>query len=314
MILKKPNFWDLKKPNTAAILLLPLSKLYELVLKFKKREKKLYKDIKTICIGNIYIGGTGKTSLAIKFKEILDKKNIKSCFIKKFHKNQIDEQKLLSKYGKTFIASTRDDALKEAISQKYQFAIFDDGLQDKSIKYDFEFVCFNKINGMGNSLTIPAGPLRENINCLTDYKNIFLNGNLEDTSRIKDNLKKINPKLNIYESKYVPTNIDDFNKQEKYLAFSGIGNHGTFISMLKSKNFNIMEDIEFPDHYRFKKKDLKKILSIAAEKKLKILTTEKDYLRLILSDTSKINYIKSKLDIDNEKKINDILKLNDKKN
>ena len=68
---------------------------------FKNKKNK----IKTICIGNIYIGGTGKTSLSVKINKILNKKNIKSCFVKKFYSNQIDEQKILENNGRLFLAS-----------------------------------------------------------------------------------------------------------------------------------------------------------------------------------------------------------------
>ena len=80
----------------------PLAFFVNLFNLFKKRNigKKL--NIKTICVGNIYIGGTGKTSLSIKINNILEQNKIRSCFIKKFYKNQIDEQNLLKKRGKVF--------------------------------------------------------------------------------------------------------------------------------------------------------------------------------------------------------------------
>ena len=106
----------------------------KLISKFKSKPKQINSKIKTICVGNIYIGGTGKTSLAIKIKEILEQRKIKVCFIKKFYSDQADEQKLLSKNGQIFISKKRTLALNEAISQGYNFAIFDDGLQDTSIK------------------------------------------------------------------------------------------------------------------------------------------------------------------------------------
>ena len=85
MKLKKPKFWDYSKPNYIAYLLLPLSILLQIFKSLQKKERKNFK-IKTICVGNIYIGGTGKTSLSIKINELLSKKNIKSCFIKKYTK------------------------------------------------------------------------------------------------------------------------------------------------------------------------------------------------------------------------------------
>ena len=85
-------------------------------------------------------------------------------FCKKILQNQIDEQKLLKKNGKLFLSSNRIQAISEAEYQNYDVAIIDDGLQDKSIHYDTRIVCFNNINWIGNGMTIPSGPLRENIN------------------------------------------------------------------------------------------------------------------------------------------------------
>ena len=76
MNIKKPKFWDLKHPNIYAYLLLPLSLSIRFFNIFKQSTSKKNK-IKTICIGNIYIGGTGKTSLALKVNEILKKKKNK---------------------------------------------------------------------------------------------------------------------------------------------------------------------------------------------------------------------------------------------
>ena len=104
MKLKKPKFWDYKKPNLYSYLLLPISIILQLISKFRSKPKQINSKIKTICVGNIYIGGTGKTSLAIKIKEILEQRKIKVCFIKKFYSDQADEQKLLSKNGQIFIS------------------------------------------------------------------------------------------------------------------------------------------------------------------------------------------------------------------
>ena len=280
MKLKKPKFWDHKKPSFFSYLLLPFSIILGLITKIKSKPEFSNSKIKTICVGNIYIGGTGKTSLSIKIKEILDKKNIKACFIKKFYPNQADEQKLLSKNGVLFSNLKRITALNEAISEGFEVAIFDDGLQDSSIKYDLEIVCFNNLNWIGNGLTLPSGPLRENINNLKSYENVFLNGNEESLIAIKDQIKKINPNININSGKYTPLNIGEFDKNQNYLVFSGIGNHKTFVEMLKNNKLKIVSDLEYPDHYQYSKKDLDEIIINAKKFNAHIITTEKDYLRL----------------------------------
>ena len=88
MKLKKPRFWDNPRPNIYAYLLLPLSILIRAINYFKNDNSKKDSNIniKTICVGNIYLGGTGKTSLAIRIAQILKKRKLKSCFVKKFYK------------------------------------------------------------------------------------------------------------------------------------------------------------------------------------------------------------------------------------
>lgn len=301
MEFKKPKFWDYKKPNVYSYLLWPISILIRLFNFLKILiTRKNYSSTKTICVGNIYLGGTGKTSLSLKINEILRQKKIKTCFIKKFYSNQIDEQNILEDNGKLFKNKKRFESLKQAAMEDYKIAIFDDGLQDFSINYDLNIVCFNNINWIGNGLTIPSGPLRESINDIKKYRNVFLNGNNEDLDEIKKYIFKIDPTINVYQGKYVPKNLNEFNIKDKFLVFSGIGNHATFISMLKINKFNIVKEIEFPDHYEYSKKDINNIISTAKDLDCKIITTEKDYARLKIDNFSDIKHIKVDLEILNE--------------
>ena len=96
--------------------------------------------------------------------------------------------------------------------------------------------------------------------------------------------------------------MNEFNLEDKYLAFSGIGNHQTFISMIKNYGFKILRDIEFSDHYSYTKKDMDQILSLATNLNCKIITTEKDYLRLNDDKLKNIKFIKSELQIIDEEK------------
>ena len=302
MSLKKPKFWDYKKPNIIAYILSPIAFLVRiLVFLFRKKNRQKFK-IKIICVGNIYIGGTGKTSLSIKLNQILNQKKIKSCFVKKFYKNQIDEQNLLRNNGKLFLSSKRIDAITKAEKENYDVVILDDGLQDKSIEPDINLVCFNNANWIGNGMTIPAGPLREKIDNLKYYEHIFLNGNLENLEIIKKEILGVNSKINIHIGKYEPVNIDEFNKEDKYLVFSGIGNHKTFISMLNNNGIKIIKDIEFSDHHKYKKNEIDKIINEANRLSCKLITTEKDFLRLEKNFINKIKFVKSELKIIDEEK------------
>ncbi len=309
MKINKPKFWDNKNSKILAYLLLPFSLILIGITLIKKTilKKEKIKKIKTICVGNIYVGGTGKTSLSIKIHEMLNQKNIKSCFIKKYYSNQIDEQKILENKGKLFKSKRRLNSLMNAIDQGYKVAIFDDGLQDYSIDYDIIFLCFNDVNWIGNGFTIPSGPLRENFKNIKHYNNIFINGNMENLENIKNQIFKVNPKAKIFVTSYKPLNLNDFTKKDNYLVFSGIGNHQSFVSMLKKNNINILKEIEYPDHYNYSEKDINNIITEAENMSCKIITTEKDFYRLNNKYIDKIKFVKSEIKIQNESEFLDII-------
>ena len=308
MKLKKPNFWDSKDTSLYSILLSPIAILINSLNKISIKKKYHSNKIFTICIGNIYLGGTGKTTLSIKIYNLLKGRGLKVCFIKKFYSNQEDERNLLSMKGFLISKKTRKEALLEAIKRGFKIAIFDDGLQDNTIEYDKKIVCFNNKNWVGNGKTIPSGPLREDINSIRKYDYVFLNGNLENLKNIKNFIKNIDQKLNINIGEYVPTNIKKFKKNKRYIVFSGIGNHSTFIGMLKKYKMKIIKDFEFPDHYTYSKEDIAKLINLSKKFQCRLLTTEKDFERLRNKTNHIFNIIKVDLKLQDEKKfINKIL-------
>ena len=152
-------------------------------------------------------------------------------------------------------------------------------------------------------MTIPSGPLRENLENLKKYQHLFLNGNLENLENLKQQILEINPEINIHIGKYEPINLEKFDNKDKYIIFSGIGNHQTFSSMIKKSGLIVIKEYEFPDHYSYKKKDIDQILNYARNQNCKIITTEKDYVRLGKFKTDQIKFIKSELKIIDEQKL-----------
>jgi len=293
MKFNRPLFWN--KINLISILLYPLSLITLLINIIKKVAHKKNFKIKSICVGNIYVGGTGKTPLSIKINNIL-KKNYKTVFIKKKYSNQIDEQNILKSYGDLICKQRRDNALKIATTKKYDVAILDDGLQDKSINYNIAIACFNSSDGIGNSFLIPSGPLRENISEIKNYDAVVLNGEKSNKKFLKY-LKKLNNNIKIFEGKYIPTNLALFNLKKNFLFFCGLGNPSEFERTLKKNKFKIKEKFIFPDHYNFNNLDIFNIKKLAKQKKLNIITTEKDYLRLSKKNRKNVKFLKVDLRI-----------------
>ena len=303
MKLIKPKFWESK--NFISFILYPLSAITFLINFTKKFSIKKNFEIKSICIGNIFVGGTGKTSLAIEINDLLRKK-FRTVFIKKNYKNQIDEINLLNNKGKIISSSNREDALFTASKKKYQVAILDDGLQQKNINYDLKIACFNSKYAFGNGYVLPAGPLRENLNIIKDYDLIFLNGEKKN-KKLLSKLKSINKNLQIFEGKYKPLNLKKFDLRKKYLMFCGIGNPHEFEQTLIKYKFNISEKIIFPDHHKFSNIDLKELKSNASRDNLTLVTTEKDFFRLNKTQRKNIKFLKIKLEIKDKEKLKKIL-------
>ena len=303
MRLIKPKFWDTK--NFISLTLYPLSIITYLINISKKFSIKKNFKIKTICIGNIFVGGTGKTSLAIEINELLRKK-FKTVFIKKNYENQSDEINLLNNKGKIISSSNREDALLNASKKNYQVAILDDGLQQKNINYDLKIVCFNSEYALGNEYMLPAGPLRESLNVIKDYDLIFLNGEKKN-SKLLSKLKCIDKNLKIFQGNYKPLNLKNFDLRKKYLMFCGIGNPHEFEQTLVKYKFNISKKIIYPDHYKLKSADLKQLIDKAKKENLVLLTTEKDFLRLNKSQRKNIKFLKIKLEIKDKKNLKKIL-------
>ncbi len=294
----------LNNKNLISYLLTPFT-IFTILINFSKNFliKKKYK-IKTICVGNIYIGGTGKTSLCIKINKIL-KNKFGTVFIKKRYLDQLDETKMLKTHGKLISDENRSISLNKAEIKNFNLAILDDGLQDKRIDYDISIACFNTTYGIGNGFLLPAGPLREKLEILKKYSAIFLIGEKKNT-KLTSKLKKFNDK--IFYSKYVPINIKNFDRKKSYLYFCGIGNPEEFENTLSKYNFRISKKLIFPDHHNYTNKDLEKIRKIAFKDKLEIITTEKDYERLTNNNKKNIKYLKVELQIKNFKKFSNFLK------
>ena len=309
MNFKKPKFWDYKKPGLFSYILLPLTIFIEInnfLLHLKNRENK--HKIRSICVGNIYIGGTGKTPTTIKIYKILKILGLSPCVGKKIYDNQIDEITILKNQTHLFTGNLRNEIVEKAIKKQKKVIIFDDGLQDNEISYDLKIVCFDSENLVGNNFLIPAGPLRQKINSLSNYDCVILKGESKYTNNFIKKIKKINKEIRIFNTYFKIKNLKNLKRSNKYIIFSGIGNPKSFKQTLLKNKFKIINEIIFPDHYNYKINDIKKIKKFAFEKKAQIITTEKDFVKLPKNAQKDISCLKVETKFKNENKFLSYLK------
>ncbi len=307
MNFKKPKFWDYPGLSIWSVILYPISVLF-LLISSVSRTLKIKKKfpIPIICVGNIYVGGTGKTPLAKEIFQITKSLGKNPAFIKKYYSYLDDEINMLKKTGKTFFLNKRRDSIEALIKNGNNLAILDDGFQDLSIYKNLNIICFNQKQWTGNQFVIPAGPLREKLSALKRADCILINGN-KDT-KIENEIYKANKSSKIFYSKYKALDIDRF-KEKKVCAFAGIGNPSNFFELLRENNLNIINTFSFPDHHNYSYTELQNMCN--KFRNCILLTTEKDFCRIGLDSNLKgfnIEYLKVRLEIENKDKFIELVK------
>ena len=292
----KPKFWDKRELSLFSIILLPIAFLYQLLVYIKKIfiKKKTFSNPE-ICVGNIYIGGTGKTPVSIKIFEILKELKMNPVIIKKDYKNQKDEVLLMKKYCQILVSPKRTEGIYKAIEKNFDVIILDDGYQDFEVEKNINIICFNSKQKIGNGFTIPAGPLRQNLKSLSNCDMIFLNGKKDVDFEVK--LKKYNPALQFVYYEYVAESMDEL-KNKKLIAFAGIGNPENFFNFLKNNDLNIVKEVKYPDHYDYSKKNLDYLIDLKKKYGAKLITTEKDYMRINSDDRQNFLYLPIKANLE----------------
>ena len=174
----------------------------------------------------------------------------------------------------------------------FNIIIMDDGLQNYQLEQDIKFLLVDKNLKFGNEFCIPAGPLREPVDQgLIRIDAIVLTGNNNKDADFNNVHNKT-----IFNSK-VKTIKSPKIKNEKLLAFCGLANSNKFYEILKENGFNVTSTKSFPDHYEYKNEDIDKLISEANKQNLKLITTEKDYVK-IKDNKNLINTLPIEMELD----------------
>ena len=298
MKFNKPKFWSTNR-SILSFLLMPFTLVVMLVTFLRRSVTNSIKfKIPIICIGNLYIGGTGKTPASIFVAQALLKIGKNPAIIRKFYKSHKDEHNLITSNFKNLILNkNRVLGIREAEMRNHDIAILDDGFQDHKIKKNLNIICFNSKQLVGNGLVLPAGPLRESLNSLKHVDIILING--PKNYEFEQKVLKLNKNLKIFYSYYRPLNLESF-RSKKLLAVAGIGNPENFFELLEKSNLEISKKLIFPDHYEFTRDEVQKIEDYAENKDLHIIMTEKDYYKINNFKISNISFLKVSLEIENE--------------
>lgn len=273
-----PRFWYSNAETILTKALSPLSLLYNAARKVHSflRENNAYiPPIPVICIGNLTAGGSGKTPSALALMNLIKEHKIflNPCFVTKGYGQ--DEEYLLRKLAPVYIEKNRAKAIQQAHENKHDLVILDDGFQDGSIIKNLHVLIIDGTYGFGNRKLLPAGPLREPLNCgLKRADCAIIIG--EDTYGAKALLSKDTP---VFNASIEPTYQPD--KTRTYLAFAGIALPEKFYSTLRDTlGLNIAETQSFPDHHPYTQENINALVAKAKALNAIPITTEKDAVKL----------------------------------
>jgi len=319
-MLKAPKFWYIKRDSLLSNLLYPFSLLFRLGTKVRNLisiERKTTLPI--ICIGNIVIGGAGKTPVALKIGNMLLKAGYKPHFVSKgyggLEKNNTlvndwhspksvgDEPLLLSEIAPTWIGLDRNKSFQLASENGADCIVMDDGFQNPTLQKDFSIVVINGEQGFGNKRVIPSGPLRESIKRGLSRTNLVITiGNISDS--VKDKIPKHIP---LIAANFKIKEDNMMLQGQRITAFAGIAYPEKFFNSLKLLKANIVDKISYSDHHIYNENDLLYLAEIANKNKSILVTTKKDMVRIPKNFRSLVKTIDGFIQLDDEKLLLEIL-------
>lgn len=320
--MKAPHFW--KSKNIISTLLLPVSWLYYAISQMLyARITPVTLPIPIICVGNLTVGGAGKTPVALHIGELLKRKNINAFFISRGYGGsqksalKVDVQKhnatlvgdeplLLAQILPTIVGKNWLEAANLAIAQGAELIVMDDGFQNPSLTKNLSLIVVDRRLSFGNERLLPAGPLREPVSI---------------------GLKRADGVVIINPANFLPTTIHDIPfllarshpkpsmlalKGKKIVAFCGIAIPDKFYYMLKNAGAEIVEKFSFADHYYYKQKDLLLLHKKAKEHGAILVTTSKDATRMakdFAQNMQDISVAEMELIFENQNKLESLIEV-----
>lgn len=281
-----PAFWS-GKFSIFALLLWPFSYLVIGIGRIRQKLSTPYRvSVPVICVGNVVVGGSGKTPIVIELAKLLQQQGYTPHILSRGYGVRIDEPilvtnhhqakdvgdepLLLAKTAPTWVYADRCKTADLAIQDGATILLMDDGFQNPSLYKDIQLLVVDTAQGFGNGYVLPSGPLREPIKDAVTRANAVL---LYDE------------KSNFSWGKGKPVfQVEIISNQKStsshYIAFAGIGRPEKFFTSLKNNGFSLIKTISFPDHYAYKDEDIHQLIALAKQYQARLITTEKDSVKI----------------------------------
>lgn len=296
-----PRFWSAPRPGPAATLLRPVAAITALVARRRMRRKRYDAPIPVLCIGNVTVGGTGKTPLTLDFVRRLKERGHNPHVLLRGYggrergpllvdpgrataRDVGDEALLLAQAAPTWIGADRAASARLAAADGADCLVMDDGFQNPALRKDVSVLAVDGATGFGNGLVLPAGPLREKLGCaLARAQAVVVIG--EDRRDVLSSLLPglapfLAPGLLKTSARLIPGPEIRGLSGRRVIAFAGIGRPEKFFDMLRDSGVDPIRCLPFPDHHPYSAADVRRLEALARESGTTLVTTAKDAVRL----------------------------------
>lgn len=294
--MREPPFWW-QAPGLAARLLAPAAAIYGAIAATRLRRQGRHADLPVICIGNLTVGGSGKTPAAIAVARLALRAGLRPVFLTRGYGGRIagplrvcasasaadvgDEPLLLARTAPTIVARDRTAGAAAIARGSADAIVMDDGLQNPSISKDVALVALDGRRGVGNGRVIPAGPLRAPLQTqLQRAHAVLLVGEAGEGARFGVRAAQAHG-LPVFTARLEPreSGVAELGAQP-VLAYAGIADPEKFFATLTRAGIVPAARFSFPDHHRYSASDAARLIAHAREGGLQLVTTEKDLVRL----------------------------------
>jgi tetraacyldisaccharide 4'-kinase len=294
--MREPAFWW-KAPGTAARMLTPLSSVYGAVAGARLRRRGRRAGVPVVCIGNLTVGGAGKTPTALAVARMLIERNERPAFLTRGYGGALagplrvdpqrhrasevgDEPLLLARVAPTIVARSRVEGASAAVISGASVIVMDDGFQNPSLTKDAAVLVVDSRRGLGNGRVIPAGPLRAPPGAqLARAHALVVVGRSSGAADIVADARARN--IPVFAAQLQPD--QGFLAAlggGRVLAFAGIGDPEKFFATLADAGVEVAARRSFPDHHRYTRAEAQSLCAHADREGLVLVTTEKDLARL----------------------------------
>ena len=298
--MREPPFWW-QPAGLAAVLLSPLAVAYGAIASARIARPGHAAGIPVVCVGNLTLGGAGKTPTAIAVTQILDAAARRPFVLSRGYGGDLagpvrvdpakhaagevgDEPLLLARFASTIVARDRVAGAAAAQAAGAGSIVMDDGFQNPSLKKDRSILVVDGGRGIGNGKVFPAGPLRAPLQSQFRHAQaVLVIGPGAPGEAVAAVARERG--LQVFRGRLVPdTQALAALKGHRVLAFAGIGDPEKFFGTLRDAGIEIGAAIPFPDHHRYRRIEAGDLIARAEREGLVPVTTEKDMARLAGQD------------------------------